>query len=281
MVIRTFILGLLFFSGVSTTFAQKAAPTVKYSVPDISGRAIDLVKPAFPETAVVVDGDGSTLVLKVVVDEGGNAISAQCSLNCHWMLKDAAELAAMTTKFRPLIVDGRAVKYEGSLMYHFVVERVNWFGFGTALESTRQFDNISFGPVAQILSAQYSDERSRLTALDADGGANYDERQKGIAELENTLRPKLRGLDLWQFELGMAMRRATFWLNAGKIDRVEMQKALTDMETVIASAPEGVSKQVIDDLRAMSRFRIPKEASDRELAKMVYALARRIPLDPK
>ena len=97
------------------------------------------------------------------------------------MLKDAAELAAMTSKFKPLEINGRAVRYDGILLYSFVVNHVNWYGFGTALESTRQFDNISFGPAAQILSNDFAKEKARLVALDADGGADFDARAFGLS----------------------------------------------------------------------------------------------------
>ena len=250
-------------------------------VPDINGRSIHLVKPAFPDTAVVTGADGDTIGLKVIVDESGNVISAQCSLSCHPFLKDAAELAAMTSKFKPLLVKGRAVRYEGTLLYSFVVNRVNWFGFGTALESTRQFDNISFGPVAQILASEFNTEKERLLALDADGGVDYDARQKGIAEVESSIKSKLKGTDLWHFELGMAIRRVTFWSMAGRIDRREMQKSLEELAPFVASAPEGISKQLTEDLQAFSKFRIPTDMSDRDLIHAIYDMSRKIPHDPK
>jgi len=250
-------------------------------VPDINGRAVLLVKPAFPETAVVTEADGESISLKVVVDEDGNVVSAQCSLTCHPMLKDAAELAAMTSKFKPLSVEGRSVRYEGILLYNFVVNRVHWFRFGTALESARQFDNISFGPVAQILSNEFAAEKARLIILDADGGVDFDTRQKGIADVVGSIKAKLSGVDLWQFELGMALRRVTFWLMAGRIDRREMQKAIEGLTPYITSAPEGTSKQLIDDLNAFSKFRIPADMSDRDLARAISDMSKKIPSDPK
>ncbi|MEJ7849005.1 MAG: energy transducer TonB [Pyrinomonadaceae bacterium] len=98
-------------------------------VPDINGMAVSLIKPAFPETAVDVDADGTTVSLRVIVDENGNVTSAICSLMCHSMLKDAAELAAIQSKFKPMTKEERPVKYQGMLLYTFVVNR--WIGFAS------------------------------------------------------------------------------------------------------------------------------------------------------
>src|SRR5947208_16877214 len=104
-------ISVLFFLSISA-FAQAPVEAPMARVPDINGRATSLVKPAFPETAVDMGADGDSVSLMVVVDENGFVISAHCSLNCHPMLKDAAELAAMTSKFKPLEINGRAVRYD-------------------------------------------------------------------------------------------------------------------------------------------------------------------------
>ena len=268
-------IGFAFF--LSTAAAgQTSGPTARISVPDINGRAISLVKPEFPETAVAAQADGEGVSLKVVVDENGNVISAQCSLNCHPMLKDAAELAAATSKFKPLIKDGQPVKYEGILLYTFVVNRVDWFRFGTALESTRQFDNISLGPVAQILSARFGDEKMKLLSLDV-AGVDYEARQKGIREVEASLKEKLKDDDLWRFEIGMALRRITFWTMAGeRTDRAELQRAIDDLSKYITMAPTGVDEQTIEALTTISKYRVTAELAERELRQAIYNLTRNI-----
>ncbi|MCA1590016.1 MAG: energy transducer TonB [Acidobacteria bacterium] len=167
--------------------AQEQARELLISVPSINGLATYLVKPAFPETALDVGGDDASIGLRVVVDEGGNVVSAQCSTTCHPMLKAAAELAAMNSKFKRQTYHGRPVKDRGTLLCTYVVKHVNWHRFGTAIESTRQFDNISLGPVAQILSADYAGEKSKLLSLDAEP-VSYDARQKVIAEVINSIK---------------------------------------------------------------------------------------------
>ncbi|MEO7673924.1 MAG: energy transducer TonB [Pyrinomonadaceae bacterium] len=273
----SFIVLLMMCVCSATVFAQQAAVERLLEVPDINGLAVSLVKPAFPETAVAVDADGRTVSLRVIVDENGNVLSATCSLTCHSMLKDAAQLAAMTSKFKPLRKDGRPIKYQGALLYTFVVNRVDWFRFGTAVESTRQFDNISLGPVAQILSADFAKEKAALLTLDANGGADYDTRQKVLSEVISLFKSKLEGFDLWRFELGLALRRVTFWPQAGgPIDRAELQETIDGLAASISSAPEGVSQPLIKELTAISKYRVSPDISERDLRQAIFNLSRNV-----
>lgn len=264
------------FGLVSAVFAQPPQAELPVRVPDINGMAISLAKPAFPETAVVMNADGDTTIVMVVVDENGVPVSATCSLNCHPMLKDAAEQAALTSRFKPLVVKGRAVKYEGTLHFTFVVERVNWFRFGTALESTRQFDNLSLGPVAQMLSPAFAEEKQKLLSLDGEG-VDLEKRWKVIADVTTSVRSKLKDDDLWRFNLSLALRQISFWtMAAAKTDRVELQKAIDALPAVTAAAPEGTSEKLIDGLREIAKFRVPQETDERELRRSISELMRKI-----
>lgn len=274
---KILFLSLILGAFITSAAAQPGAADILLSVPDINGMAVTLVKPAFPETAVAANADGSAVSLRVVVDENGNVISAMCSLTCHAMLKGAAELAALQSKFKPLIKDGLAIKYQGTLLYTFVVSRVDWFRFGTALESTRQFDNLSLGPVAQILSTEFLKEKASLSGLDANGGADYDRRQNVIREVTASVKARLKGIDLWRFELGMALRRITFWPQAREtVNRAELQNAINDLSTYIASAPQGVSEGLIKELTAISRYRVPTDMSERDLRRAIVNLTRNL-----
>ena len=265
------------FAFLAQAAAQSPAANRLLEVPDINGMAVSLVKPDFPEAAIDVDADGTTVSLRVIVDENGNAVSATCSLICHSMLKDAAEMAAIQSKFKPMTKEGRPVKYQGTLLYTFVVNRVDWFRFATAIESTRQFDNISLGPVAQILSPDFSKEKASLLTLDENGGADYNTRQKVIAEVVASVKAKLAGVDRWRFDLGLALRRITFWAQAGgPIDRVELQKAIDDLAANASSFPEGISDNLIKEISAISKYRIPPNISEIKLRRAILDLSRNI-----
>jgi hypothetical protein len=266
------LLGLCFLGSV---LGQTSAPLPR--VPDINGRAVTLVKPTFPETAVSVSADGSAISVLVIVDEAGNVVSAKCSLDCHPMLKDAAEIAAATSKFRPLLnKDGQAIRYEGLLLYTFVVDRVDWYRFGTAFESVQQFDNISVTPMAQILSARYEGERSRLIALDAKG-TELETRWKVMRQVENSLKSQLNADDLWRFEIGMALRLVTFWTMAGeRTNRADLQTAIDRLPRMIAAAPANIPAASIEALTGLSKYRVPVDLPERELRQAIVNMTRGI-----
>lgn len=272
---KTVIVSLML---AAVAFGQ-AEPARYPMVPDINAMAVSLVKPAFPETAVAVGADGEGVNLRVVVDENGNVILAKCSVNCHPMLREAAELAASLSKFRPLTKDGVATKYEGSLHYSFVIERVDWARFGTFLESARQFDNISVGPASQILSGAFADEKKRLAALD-EKGTTLETRWRVMREVENSLKSKLKGRDLWRFETSMALRRITFWTMAGEMtDRPALQKAIDEIPRHIAAAPEGVSAELLRQLGEVAKYRVPAELPERDLRQAIRTMAGSIRID--
>lgn len=258
--------------------SQQGPPRI--SVPDINGRATNLVKPVFPDTAVATGADGATVTVLIVVDESGNVTAAKCSASCHPMLRDAAEVAAAASTFRPLLKDGRLVPYDGVLLYTFVVERVRWFNFGSALESARQFDNITLGPAANMLSAAFGGEKAKLRSLDANGGVDFDTRQKGISEVEASIRSKLKDKDLWDFEMAMGLRRITFWtMAAERTDREQLQQAINALPKYIATAPAGTPENIIRDLTALSKYQVPKDLSEIDLRKAIREMTKGIRID--
>lgn len=265
--------------GAGIASAQPDSPP-RPSVPDINARAVRLVKPAFPETALAVGGDGSTLSVKVVVNEVGDVVSAVCSLNCHPLLKEPAELAAAASKFGPLTVNGRTVEYEGILLYHYVSEKVYWSRFGTALESVRQFDNLSAGPVAQMLPAKFAVERNRLLSIDKEG-VDFATRQKTISEVEAAVRARLTGIDLWRFDTSLALRRITFWpMAAEKIDRAALESAIDALQKHIKAAPDAVDPELITKLTELSRYRFSPEMPEQQLRQDLMKLTRMLWLEP-
>jgi hypothetical protein len=273
-------LRILFFLAITaiTSLAQESSTSpgtqVVRGVPDINGRATLLVKPSLPGD-VMIEQDGATLALRIVVDTDGNVLSAKCSTACHADVAAAAETAAMASKFRPLVVNGEAVKYSGNLLYTIAVERVHWFRFGAALYSTYIFDNISLGPVAAMLTTEFADEKGKLQALDT--GVDLETRWKTINVVKDSLQGKLKGRDAWYFGLGMAMREVTAPFQSDKkFDREEVQKALTGLAKFVSSAPADVPKELIDDLRAASLYKLDPAAKDETMFQEIHQLAAKI-----
>jgi hypothetical protein len=242
-----------------------------YSVPDINGRATLLVQPEIPSD-VSLKTDGNTLIVKIVVDANGNVVSAKCSLECPKAATVPAEAAAMTSKFRPLIIGGRAVKYDGTLMYTIAMGRVNWYRFATALYSTYIFDNLSLGPVAAMLTNEFAGERTKLQDLDR--GVELAFRWKTIEGVKGSIRGKLQVRDAWWFDLGFAMREVTSPFQSDKkLDLSEVQAAISNLAKFVESAPSDVPPLTVENLRTLSIYKISPLMPPREVHRAIFKLA--------
>ncbi len=242
-----------------------------YSVPDINGRATLLVQPELPGDASLKT-DGNTLIVKVVVDANGNVVSAKCSLTCPKEVAGPAEVAAMASKFRPLIIGGRAVKYDGTLMYTVAVEKVNWYRFAMALQSTYIFDNLSIGPVAAMLTNEFAVEKSKLQDLDHD--VELAARWKTIKGVKDSIRGKLQGSNVWWFDLGFAMREVTSPFQSDKkLDLSEVQAAISNLAKFVESAPPNVPPQTIENLRKLSAYKIDSAMPPQEVRQAIFKIA--------
>ena len=268
----------LFALAVFTISAQ-TRPMPRPLAPDLNKRAIKLVKPDFPDLALDAGMDSSQLTLKVVVNTSGVPISASCSTTCHPLLKQAAESAAMNSTFNPVIINGIAVEFEGILNYTYVVSKVDWARFGTALESVRQFKNISAGVCAAMLSDAYLDEKNKLIAIDANGGVTADVKRKIIYDVEISIRSKLKGVPRWTFNTSIALRRITYHtVSVSEIDREDLVEAFGVLAQYAKAAPAEVSRELVENLTRVSEYKIPEGLTDKDLSKAIFELAKDIRL---
>lgn len=84
----------------------------------LNGRAVNLPTPAYPPTARQVRASGRVTV-QVIVDEGGNVLSAKAT-GGHPMLRAPAEAAARQSRFNPVKVGDRSVQVTGVVLYNFI-----------------------------------------------------------------------------------------------------------------------------------------------------------------
>lgn len=245
-----------------------------YSVPDLNGRATLLVPPEIPDE-VAAKQDGKTLIVKVVVGANGDVVSAKCSRDCPRAVAGPAEEAATASKFRPLFINGRAVKYDGTLIYTIALWKVNWFRFATALQSTYIFDNLSLGPVAAMLTNEFAGERGKLQELD--NGVEPPVRRETIEGVRDSIRGKLQGGDGWWFDLGFAMREVTSPFQSDrKLDLSEVQAAISNLAKFVESAPSDVPPAIVEDLRTLSTYKIDAATAPQEVHQTIFKLASRI-----
>jgi TonB family protein len=94
------------------------APPSNVNVGIMNSRAVNLVKPAYPQSAKQMNASGQVTV-QVSVDEDGNVTSAR-AVSGHPLLRSPAENAARQSRFNPVKIDDRAVKATGVLVYNFI-----------------------------------------------------------------------------------------------------------------------------------------------------------------
>jgi len=107
----------------------------------VNGKAISLPKPEYPDEARKANVGGSVSV-QVVIDEEGNVISATAVSGNKRVYKtvagetaieteeaaeknllyEASETAAKQAKFTPTLLEGKAVKVSGIIVYNFVTD---------------------------------------------------------------------------------------------------------------------------------------------------------------
>jgi hypothetical protein len=248
----------------------------RYQVPDLNGRTTLLIKPELTEQDLINGADGSTLVLRVIVDIDGNVTSASCPTTCSPTMKAAAESAARQSKFKPLIVNGEAVPFFGSLQYTFAYGRVNWFAFGTSLKSAYLFDNISLGPPAAHLTSEFGEEKARLQQLDRQG-VTLETRWSTVREVAKAIKGKLKPREAWLFDLGLTLREVTFiTVLSGKTDRAKLQKAFQALAPLGRSAPQEIPVELVDEIKNLSTYLVSLETSEQELRQAIRQMTIKI-----
>jgi len=97
-------------------------PVVKASLRPVSGgvlngKAIEMPRPVYPETARRAQLTG-VVTVEVVIDVSGKVIGAR-AVSGPEMLRDAAERAARQAKFTPALLSGQPVRVAGTISYNF------------------------------------------------------------------------------------------------------------------------------------------------------------------
>lgn len=80
--------------------------------------AVNLVMPVYSQTARNLNLTGQVTV-EVIIDEAGNVTSVK-STDGHRLLRESAETAAKRSKIKPSMIEGKAVKSKGFIVYSFV-----------------------------------------------------------------------------------------------------------------------------------------------------------------
>lgn len=112
---------MVFDGGVLDVLGLNTKPeTLRINGGVVNGKALNLVRPAYPLEARQVRAKG-TIKVRVKINEQGNVVFACGAFNDnHPALIEASEAAAFSSKFSPTSLNGKPVKVTGIIVYNFV-----------------------------------------------------------------------------------------------------------------------------------------------------------------
>lgn len=184
----------------------------------VNGRALNLVVPEFPRSAVLINLRG-TVQVEIVIDEDGYVMEAKV-LRGHPLLRNICSEAAKNSKFTPYFLDEKPRKVTGIIAYIFLPKNLNWLEIGYYSTETDKIKN--------FLPKDFTEEKSLIEKMNSPETSYHPDNYKNlIFSIENKLRTDEK--NHWLFKLGMTLRNLmdNQWDNESKIN------ALTEIQTLI------------------------------------------------
>ena len=164
----TFLVALTFVL-VFSVAAQTDNPPRNINGGVLNGKAKSLAKPAYPAAARAVNAEGAVNV-QITIDEEGN-VSSATAVSGHPLLRQAAEAAALESKFSPTQLSGQPVRVTGIVVYNFVADKSsNWFKTGYDLASLERVPTLGFfntKAIAGNIKPDWTTETEQLNRLEA------------------------------------------------------------------------------------------------------------------
>lgn len=168
-----FLFVSIFSLALSTVSAQQQQQQAQPEAPKtvsggvINGKALTLAKPEYPAAARAVNAEGAVSV-QVTIDETGGVVSAS-AVSGHPLLRQAAEQAALQSKFSPTQLAGSPVRVTGVVVYNFVGESSSsWFKIGYNLTNVQHASSLIFlnaNAIAKSFQPDWTTERAQLERL--------------------------------------------------------------------------------------------------------------------
>lgn len=280
-----FVFGSLCFFGQSP---DQAPDQRKLEV--LNGKATSLPKPSYPAAARAANISG-TVVVQVQVDESGNVIRAQAMSGDKLLRPGAEESARnakfppTVSAGMPVKVNGILIYNFGPAPPKTVTFSTsgNWVNVGMALSTLGYVPTLRYflpDAVAQMIPSEWTEERQQLERLgelkriemETASGEKPKERilddhtraitvspdkksppeslalgQSLIASIEGRLGS--RPLDRWYFDLGIQLNRALD--KADSRDKDVRMTVVGPFKDFIATAPQDVPKEILDELQTM------------------------------
>lgn len=278
-----FILFLSLTLCLSNISAQTSKPkTINGGI--VNGKAVSLPKPVYPAAAQAVKANGAVNV-QVIIDEDGNIASASATSG-HPLLRQVAEDAARKSTFTATTLSGQPVRVSGIIVYNFVQdqtneEKVKALGLGSALlilrNSASNLEKIKevFGPEGLLdgIADEFPNFSKELAPLASLEKATAENRLKIINGVIDSIKPKLKGSDVWQFEMGENLGEfmTPFFFSISengfdstKLNESELRTNLTKVKNLTNSAPPDFPADVLEKFKVFANFDEQKKISSPE-----------------
>ena len=258
IIVSLIILGLALFStsadaqprnrkkSAKNKTVKKIPKTISAGV--VNGRAINLVRPEYPQSARMMNVYGFVNV-QILIDETGSVVSAE-AVSGHPLLRSASVKAALESRFYPITLSGEPVRVNGIIIYHFIPNEWNWLEIGYAIHGNSSYYTIK--RLFDLFPTGYSDERQLLKQYLAENEPDEVFLQTVITSIQGKLSSNEK--DLWLFSVGIVL---------GKVNRccwndLQKQDLVQQINFLIISKPENAKSALISLLeKVISRLENP------------------------
>ncbi|MGC2237569.1 MAG: energy transducer TonB [Pyrinomonadaceae bacterium] len=127
-------------------------------------KAILLPKPVYPVEAREAGAEGKVKV-EITIDESGSVASAK-AVSGHPALYEAAQNAALKSKFSVPKVGGEGTKVSGFITYDFLIETPNWFKVGYDIAVIEKLPTLGFFQIPVIKKVIQTDWQTETDLLE-------------------------------------------------------------------------------------------------------------------
>lgn len=218
---------------------KKLTKTISFGV--INDRAIDLIKPNYPENFVELSVYGQVRV-NVLIDENGFVVSAKAHSGNSLFYGESVK-AALKSKFEPLTLSGKPVRIMGVINYIFLPNHFNWLETGYILGNS-QLGLYSTNNLIDRFPLGFYEE-SQL--LDQKIEYRNETTKTVIASIQNMLLDDKKSF--WLFSVGLNLAETTNnWKLGGHLLN-ENYESFQNLKILIANPPIDNKGVLVKDLK--------------------------------
>ncbi len=221
--------------------SKKSPRTISAGV--INGKAINLVRPVYPKSAVAANVYGQVSI-QVLIDENGSVISAKVNSGSP-LLHSVSVKAALESKFEPITLSGEPVRVNGIILYKFILHDWNWLEIGFSLNNSWS-NYYLLESLSETLPVGFEEERQILQQLPQTSENQNDFQNAIIASISGKLINNEKSN--WLFSVGLILGQMT--QNCCRIDE-KTRESIEKLKISLQLKPANISADLISDLEKL------------------------------